>query len=141
MPLWTIHHTPGIFTDDAKRDLASRITDHYEKAGLPRFYVVVIFTETEPSNFYVGGEPTAVGVRIVIDHIARHSTDSAGRHRISHWIKSIMAPYLDPHRGLHWEFHVDETSEEMWMINGLIPPPANTDAEREWVRSNAVSPY
>ncbi len=48
MPLWTIHHTPGIFTDDTKRDLAS--PDHRplrEGRATARFYVVVIFTETE----------------------------------------------------------------------------------------------
>ncbi|KAA0112830.1 tautomerase family protein [Mycolicibacterium sp. P9-22] len=141
MPLWTIHHTPGIFTDAEKRELASRITDHYEKIGLPRFYVVVVFNETTPVNLYVGGEPTPVGVRVVIEHIARSSVDSAGRQRTTRWIKSILAPYLDRHEGMHWEFHVDETSEELWMINGLIPPPAGSEAEHEWVRSNAVSVY
>jgi len=141
MPLWTIHHTPGIFTDVEKRELASRITDHYEKIGLPRFYVVAVFNETTPVNLYVGGEPTPVGVRVVIEHIARSSADSASRQRTTRWIKSILAPYLDRHEGLHWEFHVDETSEELWMINGLIPPPAGSEAEHEWVRSNAASVY
>lgn len=70
MPLWTIHHTPGIFRAAEKRKLASRITDHYERVGLPRFYVVTLFQETAPEDLYVGGEPTSVGVRIVIDHIA-----------------------------------------------------------------------
>ena len=141
MPLWTIYHTPGIFTDADKRGLASLITDHYEKIGLPRFYVVALFNETTPSNLYVGGEPTPAGVRVVIEHIARSSADSAGRMRTSRWIKSILEPFLDRHEGLHWEFHVDETSEELWMINGLVPPPAGSETEREWVRFNAASVY
>nr|WP_280391612.1 tautomerase family protein [Nocardia brasiliensis] len=61
MPLWTIHHTPGIFGDDEKRQLATRIADHYEKVGLPSFYVVTVFQETRPENFYVGGEPARPG--------------------------------------------------------------------------------
>lgn len=141
MPLWTIHHTPGIFTDADKRDLAARITDHYEQIGLPRFYVVTRFAETTPANLYVGGEPTEVGVRVVIEHIARSSPDSAARQRTTHWIKSILAPYLDRLDGLHWEFHVDETSDELWMINGLVPPPAGSPAEREWALTNTASPY
>jgi len=141
MPLWTIHHTPGIFTGDDKKKLATDIADHYEKAGLPRFYVVTIFSETSPDNFYVGGEQAPAGVRVVIEHIARHSADKAGRHRISYWIKDLLAPYLGTHEELHWEFHVDETSEDLWMINGLIPPPARSDAERAWAQANAVSPY
>ena len=141
MPLWTIHHTPGFFTDEDKRNLASRITDHYQQAGLPRFYVVVVFNEARSADLYVGGEPTPVGLRVVIDHIARRSADREGRHGTSRWIKSILLPYLQGREGLHWEFHVDETSEDLWMINGLIPPQAGSAAEKRWAQDNAVSVY
>jgi len=141
MPLWTIHHTPGIFSEEEKHQLASRITDHYERIGLPRFYVVTIFNETRPGDFYVGGEPTPVGVRILIDHIARQSTDKESREQITRWIKRILHPYMEKHEGLHWEFHADETSEDLWMINGLVPPPARSEAEQAWALANAASPY
>ncbi|CAM5717771.1 tautomerase family protein [Mycolicibacterium aubagnense] len=141
MPLWTIHHTPDFFTPEDKRELASRITDRYEKAGLPRFYVVVIFNETRSDNLYVGGDETEVGLRVVIDHIARHAPDKKSRNGIANWIKSILSPYLEAHDNPHWEFHVDETSEDLWMINGLIPPPMGSDAEKRWVAENAVSAY
>ncbi|MGW0158949.1 tautomerase family protein [Mycobacterium sp. NPDC003323] len=141
MPLWTIHHTPGVFTEADKRALATRVTDHYAGVGLPRFYVVVVFNETAPQDLYVGGEPAPVGVRVVIEHIARRSTDTAGRRRTTGWIKAILAPFVDRHEGMHWEFHVDETSEELWMINGLIPPPAASEAERDWARTNIASAY
>lgn len=141
MPLWTIHHTPGIFTADEKRVLAARITDHYEKVGLPRFYVIVLFNETRPDDFYVGGEATPVGVRVVIEHIARHSSDTESRQNIARWIKRILAPSLEGHPELHWEFHVDETSEELWMINGLVPPPGGSEAEKAWALANSASGY
>lgn len=141
MPLWTINHTPGIFSDADKRELASRITDHYEAAGLPRFYVVVVFAEISPTNLYVGGEPTPVGVRIVIDHIARHADDAVGRRRITQWINGIVTPALENIDGLHWEVHVDETSEELWLINGLVPPPGGSDAEKSWATANVASAY
>ncbi|OMC08980.1 4-oxalocrotonate tautomerase [Mycolicibacter heraklionensis] len=141
MPLWTIHHTRGIFTAQDKRELAARITDGYARAGLPRFYVVTLFQETAPEDFYVGGEPTTVGVRITIDHIARRAADSENRRRITQWINQILTPTLERHPGLHWEFHIDETSEELWMINGLVPPPGGSEAEQRWARENAVSAY
>ena len=141
MPLWTIHHTPGIFTDDDKQQLAASITDHYQQVGLPRFYVVVIFTETQPGDLYVGGEKAAVGVRVVIDHIARQNPDRASRQRTAQWIKSILHPKLKGHVDLHWEFHVDETSEDTWMINGVVPPPAHSAAEQAWAKANAAVPY
>ncbi|UVO11735.1 tautomerase family protein [Mycobacterium sp. SVM_VP21] len=141
MPLWTIHHTPGIFDTEEKRALASRITDRYESAGLPRFYVVTVFHEIAPEDFYVGGEPTQVGIRVVIDHIARHAVDPESRRRITEWINQILTPTLERHPGVHSEFHVDETSEELWMINGLVPPPGGSDAEKRWAKENVATVY
>jgi phenylpyruvate tautomerase PptA (4-oxalocrotonate tautomerase family) len=141
MPLWTIHHTPGIFSEEDKRQLAARITDRYERIGLPRFYVVTIFNETRSEDFYVGGERTQVGVRILIDHIARRSTDKESREQITRWIKRILHPCMEKHEGLHWEFHADETSEDLWMINGLVPPPGGSEAEKAWATANVASAY
>ncbi|MGA4844887.1 tautomerase family protein [Streptomyces sp. G5(2025)] len=141
MPLWTIHHTPGIFTGDDKNQLASHITDHYEKVGLPRFYVVTLFQETRPEDFYVGGEPAPAGIRIAIDHIARRNPDQETRRRTAQWIRGMLQPHIERHTGLHWEFHVDETSRDLWMINGIVPPPEGSDAEKNWAQQNATSPY
>jgi phenylpyruvate tautomerase PptA (4-oxalocrotonate tautomerase family) len=140
MPLWTIYHTPGTFSDEGKSALAKNITDIYTAVGLPRFYVVVVFSETRSADFYVGGEQTPVAVRIVVDHIARQAPDKTARERITARVGQILAPYLEQ-SGLHWEFHIDETSEELWMINGLVPPPMNSEAEREWARTNRAAPY
>ncbi len=141
MPLWMIHHTPGIFTSEDKQKLAARIADHYERVGLPRFYVITIFNETSPENFYVGGEPRPVGARVVIDHIARRSADKESRGRITRWIKGILDPFMEKHEELHWEFHAEETSEDLWMINGLVPPPGGSAAEKDWANANVTSTY
>ena len=141
MSLWTIHHTPGVFTDEEKHRLASRITDHYEQVGLPRFYVVTLFQPTQPEDFYVSGEPTPVGVPVTIDHIARRSPDRESRRRTAQWIKGMLLPHLEGKVGLHWEFHADETSEDLWMINGIVPPPPVSDAEKLWAERNSASPY
>ncbi|MBH0778080.1 tautomerase family protein [Nocardia bovistercoris] len=141
MPLWTIHHSPGILTDADKHRLATRITDHYAQVGLPRFYVITLFQETRPEDFYVGGEPAPAGVRITIDHIARRNPDRGARRRTARWIRSILAPYLAERTDLHWEFHVDETSADLWMINGIAPPPGESDVEKQWAAQNSVSPY
>ena len=51
-----------VFEADEKRELAARIADHYERAGLPRFYVMTVFSETRPEDMYVGGEQADAGV-------------------------------------------------------------------------------
>lgn len=141
MPLWNIHHTPEVFTPSEKEDLAAAITDRYAAIGLPRFYVVVLFHEVAPQNFFIGGANATTAVRIAIDHIARHASDSAHRARIAEWVRATVAPSLARHPDLQWEFHVDDTSEEMWMINGLIPPPAQSEAERSWAEENRAAAY
>ncbi|MEV6726855.1 tautomerase family protein [Streptomyces xanthochromogenes] len=141
MPLWNIHHTPGVFGAEGKRRLASDITDHYERAGLPRFYVVTLFHEVRPENFYVGGRPVSLGVRMAVDHIARRNPDDGARRRTAEWIRGMLQPHLAQLDGLHWEFHVDETSRDLWMINGLVPPPPLSDAERRWAETNTTSDY
>ncbi|NMD55637.1 MULTISPECIES: tautomerase family protein [Tsukamurella] len=141
MPLWNIHHTPGVFTSAEKESLAATITDRYAAIGLPRFYVVVLFHEVAPQDFFIGGASAPTAVRIAIDHIARHASDSASRTRIAEWVRAMVAPALARHPDLQWEFHVDDTSEEMWMINGLVPPPAQSEAERDWVATNRTAAY
>lgn len=142
MPMWTIHHSPGTFTVDERRRLAEAITDYYaDVVGLPRFYVVTIFQEIAPENIYVGGKPTAHVARVVIDHIARRAPDSTTRQRMAHRISDLLAPLTARHPDVHWEFHIDETSEELWMINGLVPPPPGSDAEKAWAAVDAPFPY
>ncbi|MFJ7903330.1 tautomerase family protein [Streptomyces sp. NPDC096198] len=139
--MWNIHHTPGVFGAAEKRRLASDITDHYEKAGMPRFYVVIVFHEVRPEDFYIGGQPATHGVRIAVDHIARRNPDGDARRRTAQWVKGMLEPHLAQHTGLHWEFHIDETSSDLWMINGIVPPPPLSDAERRWVETNSPTDY
>lgn len=80
-------------------------------------------------GFYVGGRRTTKGVRITIDHIALRNPDQASRRRTAAWITAMLQSHLIHIPGLHWEFHVDETSDDLWMINGLVPPPGGSDAE------------
>ncbi|WP_059016267.1 tautomerase family protein [Mycobacterium sp. M26] len=141
MPLWTIYHAPGTFTGADKQELAAAVTERYRAIGLPRFYVVVIFRETSAGDFFVGGEPSSAAVRVVIEHIARQHPDAASRRRAARWISNTLAPFMSKYDGVHWEFHVDETSEQLWMVNGLVPPPGGSDAEKSWVAANAAIPY
>lgn len=82
MPLWLIYHPPTIFTSaKTKQTLAASITEIYLAAGLPAFYVNVLFQPVEAESFYIGGvaRPTKGEgeiherpfVRITIQHLAR----------------------------------------------------------------------
>jgi phenylpyruvate tautomerase PptA (4-oxalocrotonate tautomerase family) len=72
MPLWRIFAHPSTFTTDQKRGLSQAITKAYvEGAGLPAFYVNVIFIPLEEDEVWIGGEPRKNFVRIVVEQIAR----------------------------------------------------------------------
>jgi phenylpyruvate tautomerase PptA (4-oxalocrotonate tautomerase family) len=140
MPLWDIYHPVGAYTEQEKREFADRITSIYEGVGLPRFYVVTLFHEVDRGSFYVGGEPVDDVVRIAIDHVARHLADPAERESFRQRINAVVQSFAAG-KGLRWEFHVDETPRDLWMINGLAPPPSGSDAERLWAKENRAIPY
>lgn len=140
MPLWNVYHPAGAYTEQEKREFADRVTSSYESRGLPRFYVVTLFHEVERGSFYVGGEPVDDVVRISIDHLARHLDDPAMRESSRQRISALIEPFAAG-KGLRWEFHIDETPRDLWIINGLVPPPSSSDAEELWAKENRAIPY
>lgn len=140
MPLWHVYHPPGTYTPQQKQQLADDITGLYTRVGLPKFYVVTLFHEIDGTSFYIGGEPTTKAVRIVVEHIARHTDDPVRRERTSEALARMLAPHTTE-RGLYCEFHIDETPRDLWMTDGIAPPPSDSEAEKLWVRENRPIPY
>ncbi|KAK0738777.1 putative oxalocrotonate tautomerase [Schizothecium vesticola] len=137
MPLWIIYHPEGIFpTSSSKQSLAEAITLFYTSIGLPAFYVVVNFVPLPPSNIFMGGKiPPASRpfVRFVINHVAMHQASAT----IMTFAAGRMTEMLGPHvEGCDWELHVDETPKELWRINGIVPPPNGSEAEKLWAETN-----
>ncbi|MBF6091204.1 tautomerase family protein [Nocardia cyriacigeorgica] len=140
MPLWQIYHPADTYSEQDKQDFALDITELYTSVGLPAFYVVVLFHALAESDVYVGGKPASDTVRIVVDHLARHLEDPEMRTRSTDALDSIMLPYTRD-RGLHWEFHTNESPRDLWKTAGQFPPPAGSEAEKAWARANAPIPY
>ncbi|HTJ33452.1 MAG TPA: tautomerase family protein [Dactylosporangium sp.] len=140
MPLWQVYHPVDAYTARQKEEFAADVTAFYANRGLPKFYVVTLFHEVPESSFLIGGEPSNTSVRIMIDHIARHSPDPASRIQIGESLSRLLAPHTQD-RGLYCEFHVDETPRDLWMINGQWPPASGSEAEQLWVRQNRPVPY
>ena len=140
MPLWNVYHPVGAYSEEEKQEFAHLVTSVYEGGGLPGFYVVIVFHEVDQGSFYVGGEPVDDVVRVAIDHIARHHEDPAKRESVRNRIGAVIQPFATA-KGLRWEFHVDETPRDMWLINGLVPPPTGSDAEKLWAREKRAVPY
>jgi phenylpyruvate tautomerase PptA (4-oxalocrotonate tautomerase family) len=137
MPLWKVYHPVGAFTPQDKQQLSERITALYVR--LPKFYVGVVFQEVAPESFYVGGRPVGNFVRIWVDHIARALPTPELR---KYWIErcdEALSPLVRD-RGFDWEFHIDETSFELWSIQGIRPPAANSEDERRWIEENKPTP-
>jgi phenylpyruvate tautomerase PptA (4-oxalocrotonate tautomerase family) len=140
MPLWNVYHPVGAYNEQEKREFADRATSLYEARGLPRFYVVALFHEVSRGSFYVGGEPVDDRVRVAIDHIARRTEEPALRESVRQRIGAVIQAFAAS-KGLRWEFHVDETPRGLWMIDGLVPPPTGSDAEKLWAKENRAIPY
>ena len=136
MPLWKVYHPVGAYTAEDKHELSKRITDIYSM--LPKFYVGVIFQEIPETSFYIGGRPTRNFVRIHADHIARQMDSEARKKMFLARVEAAVAPFIKD-RGFDWEFHVDETPFDLWTIQGLRPPRAETEDEKRWIFENRPS--
>ncbi|KAK4185369.1 putative oxalocrotonate tautomerase [Podospora australis] len=140
MPLWLVFHPEGTFsTPQEKQALAADITTIYTSAGLPAFYVVMNFIQLPPSSIYVGGEQTREKkpfIRFVAEHIAVHFEDNKARQdRVLQKIDQLLKPHVAD-KGYDWEYHIDETPRGLWKIQGLVPPPFQSQAEKKWFEAN-----
>ncbi|GAB6919834.1 tautomerase family protein [Rhodococcus erythropolis] len=142
MPMWKIYAPEGAYTKEQKKAFSDSITQIYvDFADLPRFYVVVVFHEQPLDTIWVGGEPANDFIRITIDHIARKMPNLPDFQEMTMAaFEEALAPHVKD-RGFRWEFHVDETPIELWRVNGLKPPPAESEAEKLWALHNAPLPY
>lgn len=140
MPLWKIYHPAGTYNAEDKKLLAERITGLYANIPLPKFYVVVIFEEISPDSCFVGGEPNNNFIRFKVDHIARTLPGAAIREWWVRTIDEIIAPHVKD-RGYDWEVSIDETPFDLWSLQGEIPPPFESVAEKRWVKENKASSY
>lgn len=138
MPLWKIYHPVGAFSPEDRKGLSGAITALYSR-GLPKFYVGVVFQEVAADSFFIGGEPTDNFVRIWVDHIARTMPTPEIRAKFIQMVDEALAPYVRD-RGLNWEYHIDETSYELWSIQGYRPPLPGTEDEIRWRTENQPSP-
>jgi hypothetical protein len=138
MPLWNIYHPVGAYTAEDKQEMARRITGIYI---IPPFYVGVLFHEQPKDSFYMGAEARGDFVRIRLDHFARHIASDP--EWTASWLRkadAAIAPFVQD-RGYHYELHVGETPQELWLIDSIRPPRPDTPAEKRWKLENCPSPY
>jgi len=141
MPCWDIFTPENAFSDDEKEQLAEAITSIYvDFVNLPKFYVVILFHEKPANNIYVGGKAANNFVRIRVDHIARQMDTAEMRALCMLVIEAKLAPFVKE-RGFDWEVHIDETPLDLWRVQGLIPPPAESEMEKLWTKENRPVPY
>lgn len=135
MPVWDFQYAPGLFTDAEKHHLAKAITGIYTKAGLPAFYVQTRFTEKPAGTQFIGEEISEKYVSIGIIHAARKLEDDRKGPFLAA-ADAVLTPILGA-KGVNWEYWVHEVDRDLWKINGLVPPKAGSDMEKEWARQNA----
>lgn len=140
MPLWKVYHPAGAYSAEDKKALSEVVTSIYAGVPLPKFYVVMLFEEVAPGNCYVGGERNDRFVRFKIDQIARTIPGPVMREWWIRTLDAVLQPFLKD-RGFDWEISIDETPFDLWSLQGELPPPFESVAEKRWVAENKASPY
>jgi phenylpyruvate tautomerase PptA (4-oxalocrotonate tautomerase family) len=141
MTCWEIFAPEHAYSETDKEQLSEVITSIYvDYAGLPKFYVVVIFHENSTNSVFAGGPAANNLVRIRIDHIARQMHTPEIRAACMAVIEEKLAPFVKE-RGFDWALHINETPTDLWHVQGLVPPPPNSEMERQWANENRPIPY
>lgn len=132
-------HPENAFSVEDKHALSQAITALYSR--LPKFYVGVVFQEVGKDILLCRrGANKEKFVRIWVDHIARTLPSPEAK---AWWIKSCdeaMAPFIRD-RGFDWELPHGQITFDLWSIQGLRPPPPNSEAEARWIAENKATPY
>jgi phenylpyruvate tautomerase PptA (4-oxalocrotonate tautomerase family) len=140
MPLWQIFHPVDAYSPEDKTTFAERITDLYAQAPIPRFYVVTLFHPIPGDSYFVGGVSHPKFVRFKIDQMARTIPGPVLREWYMRRVEEVVAPFVRD-RGFDWEIQIDEVPADLWTLQGVIPPPFESIAEKRWVKENKASPY
>jgi len=92
LPLWQVFHPKGAYTAEDKQGLAERITGLFTSAPMPAFYVVVVFIEMSPDNYFVGATPTKNFVRFKVDQMANTFPSQLAREWWMRHVQHAVAP-------------------------------------------------
>ncbi|MEU6647178.1 tautomerase family protein [Saccharomonospora sp. NPDC046836] len=57
------------------------------------------------------------------------------------WLDGKVAPSRTERRAALGVPHRRATGDDLWMLNGIVPPPADSDAEKLWAENNSAAPY
>ncbi|KAK8180481.1 putative oxalocrotonate tautomerase [Phyllosticta capitalensis] len=147
MPRWDIYYAPStgaLATPAARQALARAITSIYTGAGLPAFYVVVMYHALEASEFFVGGEPNDGAtkkpfVRLTYEHTARNFQSKEVKMRFLAKLDEVIKPHLLD-QGLDYEYSGADFDRDLWRINSIEPPQEGTRAFEVWKRENRAVP-
>lgn len=140
MPLWKVYTPPNAYTPAERKEMAEKITSVYTQIPIPAFYVLVLFEEIPEHSYFVGGKPHGKFVRFKVDQIARTLPGPVIREWWVRTLDKVLAGYLGA-RGFDWEISFDETPFDLWSLQGELPPPFESIAEKRWVKENKASPY
>ncbi|RYP63939.1 hypothetical protein DL769_006817 [Monosporascus sp. CRB-8-3] len=153
MPLWEIFHTAAAFAAPlSKALLVQNITAYYVNAGLPAFYVNVLFRQMAGEDMWIGGRPAAAFpgadpepeplarpfVRLSIQHLAVHQPNETAMVAMCDRIDKWLSPHFEDY---DWEYNIEQPPRALWRINGIIPPPSGSEAERKWVEEGRPSKW
>jgi len=138
MPLHRLYVPPNLYSAEDKSAIAEAITKVYSM--LPAFYVVVLFINVGEEDFYVGGQRNDNFVRISVQHIARNFSDDIAKRNFMDRYEKALEPFTKG-RAIDWEIQVEDCDRLLWNENGMNPPMADTEAEKEWKVQNRPVPF
>ncbi|KAJ6590856.1 putative oxalocrotonate tautomerase [Mycena sp. CBHHK59/15] len=105
------------------------------KGIVPPSYVVILFIDIDPANFFVGGKSTGNFLCIAVEHTAQHFADHVylssdkAKHNFMDRYEKALEPFTRA-RGIDWEVKINDVDRTLWNENGIAPPEVDTEEEK-----------
>ncbi|KAE9404794.1 hypothetical protein BT96DRAFT_973000 [Gymnopus androsaceus JB14] len=125
MPFHRWYCSPNLYTKEEKQAIATAITGIY--TSLPPFYIKI--------SYFVGGKSTDNFLRVDVQHLARTLQTVEQKREFIKAYEKVIEPFTKG-KGINWEVGVSLEDPVLWNINGIRPPPFNTEPFRVWKKGN-----
>ncbi|MCJ1391670.1 hypothetical protein MMC18_004535 [Xylographa bjoerkii] len=126
---------------DSEAALVANIVPLYVGAGLPGFFVNILFVAVDDESFHVSGKLNNDILHIAIEHIAIHQPkfeDDVAKNRV--WLCNMIDKMLKSHIAaqghLGWEYSVYETPRDLRKMNAFMAPENGSKEMKIWQREN-----
>jgi len=132
MPTYSVFAPAGQLTDKQKSEIAAEVTrTHSEITGAQTFFAQVVFHDTQPGSWFMGGKKLDGSQVYLCGHI-RGGRPAEMKRDLIMGLRDVLTKHAEVSRNQVWVYIVELPAAQMVEFGHLLPEPG---AESSWLSS------